>query len=428
MSDQGGSASGQATVPASARAGRRSAPLAVGLVLLVGVVVAVLITALTGHSSHPTQPQLGGVPGPIPLGTRTPSPSAQPTGSAPAGSAPAGSVPAGAVPSGPAPTSVSPVATSAGLVIGQTLSGVAGVGTSEVQAFGAWRGKPVDVVVDYVGTRTWDGVTQLKREGLLDRGLPSTVHRVFSVPLIPSDDGSTLAAGANGDYDQHWRDLAQELIQGGQANATIRLGWEMTGDWFAWSGVKQPAQWVGAYQKAVTAMRSVPGADFSFDWTVALGQVDPAPMYPGDQYVDLIGADNYDVSFANDFVPTDHEQVWNSILTGKWGLDWLADFAASHGKRISMGEWGVSNRDDGHGGGDDPYFIDQMHAWFTSHDVAYEAYFESVDPSVKATFSLEGGQFSQSAARYKALFGGTTSTPATSAPAGPPAGSVTPSS
>jgi hypothetical protein len=386
MSDQGGSA--------SVTAGRRSAPVAVGVVLLVGLVIAVLITAMTGHDSTTGAPRPGGVQGPIPLGTRTPTP--EPT--APGGQS-------GPTPTA-APTVASPVATSAGLVQGQRLSGAAGVGAAAAAAFGTWRGKPVDVVVDYVGTRTWEGITQLNREGLLDRGLPASVHRVFSVPLIPTDVGATLAAGANGDYDQHFRDLALELIQGGQANATIRLGWEMTGDWFAWSGVKEPAQWVGAYQKAVTAMRSVPGADFSFDWTVALQQVDPTPMYPGDQYVDLIGGDNYDVSFDNNFVPTDHPAVWNSILTGKWGLNWLADFASSHGKRISMGEWGVSDREDGHGGGDDPYFIEQMHAWFDSHDVAYEAYFESTDPSVKATFALENGHFSQAAERYKALFGG----------------------
>jgi hypothetical protein len=265
-----------------------------------------------------------------------------------------------------------------------------------------------------VGSRTWDGITQLSREGLLDRGLPASVHRVFSVPLIPTDEGATLAAGAHGDYDQHFRDLAKELIRGGQANATIRVGWEMTGDWFAWSGVKQPSQWVGAYQKAVTAMRSVPGADFTFDWTVALHQVDPTPMYPGDQYVDLIGADNYDVSFDNNFAPTDHEQVWNGILTESWGLNWLSDFASRHGKRISMGEWGVSNREDGHGGGDNPYFIEQMHGWFASHDVAYEAYFEATDPSVKATFAINNGQFPQAANRYRQLFGAGAAVPGTS--------------
>jgi hypothetical protein len=241
---------------------------------------------------------------------------------------------------------------------------------------------------------------------------------VFSVPLIPSDDGSTLEHGAQGAYDEHFQELARELIAGGQGNATIRLGWEMTGNWFAWNGISHPDQWVGAFQKAVTAMRAVPGAQFTFDWTVALGNADPEPMYPGDAYVDLIGADNYDASFSDSYPSSDHHQVWNGILTEKWGLNWLADFAGKHGKRLSMGEWGVTERQDGHGGGDDPYFIEQMHAWFADHDVAYEAYFESTDASVKAVFAIDGGRFPNAAERYKQLFGasGTAAVPSTTPP------------
>jgi Glycosyl hydrolase family 26 len=356
----------------------RSPRTAVGLAVLATVVIVAVIVALINGGSSPHTPAVG---------------------------FPSASASASASTASTAGTTVAPEATSAGLSPGHTLSGVAGVGTAAAAAFGAWRGKPVEVVVDYTGTKTWTGVTQLKEEGLIDRGLPSSVHRVFSVPLIPSADNATLREGATGAYDQHFRDLAQELIDGGQSNATIRLGWEMTGTWFAWSGVSDPADWVLTYQKAVTAMRSVTGADFSFDWTVALGFADPEPMYPGDSYVDIIGADNYDASFANNFPASDHTQVWNEILTENWGLNWLARFASEHGKRISFGEWGVTNRSDGHGGGDDPYFIQQMHDWFTDHDVAYEAYFESTDPSVSATFALQDGQFPQAAQRYKELFG-----------------------
>lgn len=270
----------------------------------------------------------------------------------------------------------------------------------------------MEVVVDYVGTRTWDGITQLDREGLLDRGLPADVHRVFSVPLIPTDDNATIARGANGEYDQHFRDLAQDLIKGHLANATIRLGWEMTGDWFTWTGIHHPEQWAVAYQKAVTAMRSVPGANFTFDWTVALHNADPEPMYPGDNYVDLIGADVYDASFAHNYSSTDHTQAWNGYLTEPWGLNWLADFASKHGKRISVGEWGVTDRCDGHGGGDDPYFIEQMHTWLAQHDVAYEAYFNAKDPSVCATFALDGGKFPSAGEKYKQLFGASSPAPA----------------
>ena len=241
----------------------RNRPAAVGSVGAVTALVIAITVALTSHGSQSSPPPLSTVPSTFEPSVHDASPTGQPASSPPSTASP------------------TPVATGQGIVPGRTLSGVAGVGTDKAAAFGAWRGKPVDVVVDYTGTRTWDGIAQVKREGLLDRGLPSTVHRVFSVPLIPSDDGSTLERGANGEYDGHFQELARELVDGGQANATIRLGWEMTGNWFAWNGISRPRPVVaGAFQKAVTAMRAVPGAQFTFDWTSRSATPTPSRCIP----------------------------------------------------------------------------------------------------------------------------------------------------
>ena len=304
-----------------------------------------------------------------------------------------------------------PAAGPAAFPAGQRLSGVVVAGSTAEETFGVWRGRPVQVVVGYVGTRTWEGVTQIAHQGLLTQRRAG-VRRVYSVPLIPTDVGATLLHGAAGDYDSHFRALAQELVSGGQAEATLRIGWEMTGDWFAWSGVRDPVAWVDAYRHAVDAMRSVPGQHFAFDWTVALGAADPRPLFPGNDYVDLVGADVYDVSFS--IKAGDHAAVWHQLLTEPYGLSWLAGFAAEHGKRIGFGEWGLEKRCDGHGGGDDPAFIDAMRAWMDAHDVAYEAYFDTQDKTICATFAFDGNTFPLAAARYKSLFGGITS-PAASA-------------
>jgi Glycosyl hydrolase family 26 len=213
-----------------------------------------------------------------------------------------------------------------------------------------------------------------------------------------------LAQGAAGQDDQYFRSFAEQLVQGGQAAATIRIGWEMTGDWFAWTGAKDPADWVGAYRSAVTAMRSVAGQQFTFDWNVSLGFADPVPLYPGDAYVDLIGADHYDASFGS-ISPSDHAAVWAAYVNAPKGLNWLAGFAKAHGKRMSFPEWGLSNRCDGHGGNDDPYFIQAMHDWMSQHDVAYEAYYESADAGVCATFAMSSGKFPEATALYRKLFG-----------------------
>jgi Glycosyl hydrolase family 26 len=289
------------------------------------------------------------------------------------------------------------------LTPGKTLSGVIGNGgQSAVNSFGAWRGRAVDVVVNYLGTDTWAGITNVAGEGLTKYWDGSNVHRVWTVPMLPLQEPATLEQGATGAYNDKYYKIASDLVAGGDGYSTIRLGWEMTGDWYTWSGVKDPAAYVGTWRQAINTMRSVPGAHFTFDWNVSIGFADPEPMYPGDAYVDLIGADNYDSSWAWSYPPTDHVSVWNHILTEDWGLNWLGTFAKAHGKRLSFPEWGVEWSCDGHGGGDDTYFMQQFHNWMASHDVAYETVNNTDDNSCKK-FSMTGGTFPNSAALYKKL-------------------------
>ncbi|BEP13510.1 hypothetical protein acdb102_18210 [Acidothermaceae bacterium B102] len=407
-------------------------PLAAGRQPVAIAVVALVVVALVGFlvgrgtsSSAPQSPIVhfgGGDPSASASASSQPTVSTQPTAasqpapqvgsSAPSPSTAATTSQAAVQPSTSSTAPATPQATAsggsqlgAGLAPGRTLSGVAGAGTTDAAAFGDLRRKPVEVVVNYASVESWSAMDDLANNGLLYRGTPASVHRVFSLPLIPSDHSSTLADGAAGKDDGYFRTFAQQLVQGNQARATIRLGWEMTGDWFAWNGQKDPADWVAAYRSAVTAMRSVPGQQFTFDWNVSLGFADPEPLYPGDAYVDIIGADHYDVSFSSNFSPTDHQKVWQNYLDQPKGLTWLAAFATAHGKRMSFPEWGLSNRCDGHGGNDDPYFIQAMHDWIAQHDVAYEAYYESHDAGVCATFDLKSGKFPQGAALYRKLFG-----------------------
>ncbi len=110
-------------------------------------------------------------------------------------------------------------------------------------------------------------------------------------------------------------------------------------------------------------MRSVPGQHFEFDWCPTLGKASVAPdrAYPGDAYVDYVGADVYDNSWIADY--RDPVARWNDFVTQPYGLQWQSDFATAHGKPMTFPEWGLSTRSDGHGGGDDPYFIQQMYDW-----------------------------------------------------------------
>jgi hypothetical protein len=164
-------------------------------------------------------------------------------------------------------------------------------------------------------------------------------------------------------------------------------------------------------------MRSVPGQKFEFDWNVNNGHntVDAMDYYPGDDVVDYVGVDVYDVSWVGDSYPYPEgcddacrtqrqDEAWTEVYDDPRGLRFWAAFAASHGKPLSLPEWGLWERPDGHGGGENPAFIQRMHDFIDTHDVAYQAYFE---------YSAQDGphrlmeDFPASAPVFLRLFGGT---------------------
>ena len=66
--------------------------------------------------------------------------------------------------------------------------------------------------------------------------------------------------------------------------------------------------------------------------------------------------------------------------TSGQGLTYWSQFAASHGKAITFPEWGLVNPTacgDTSGG---PSFVQNMHDWMATHNVAWHVYFD-VDPN-----------------------------------------------
>jgi hypothetical protein len=237
---------------------------------------------------------------------------------------------------------------------------------------------------------------------------------VWSIPLLP-DSGANLASGANGAYDAHWVNVATTLVNAGYGNNIIRLGWEFMGDWYPWSvrgtgwnGQPNTVNYRNYWKRVVLAMRSVPGANFKFNWCGNPGdfwsgnvKLNPADAYPdadanGD-YVDEIGFDVYDTSWSHYPVDPTHSQsrqdnvrntVWLSKLTwGTYNINWWTTFAASKGKPITVPEWGLNGSDADHGGGDNPVFIQRFHEWAINpaHNVKWHAYFQH-DYSFPAQF------------------------------------------
>lgn len=280
---------------------------------------------------------------------------------------------------------------------------VPGSSPSEVGAFAAWRGKDLDVVVDWAARSNWSDVTN--PSWLYDAWKGTSYTVAMGVAMIPEDGSASIGACAQGAYAGHWREFGSNLQASGMAGRTVvRLGWEFNGDWYAWSAY-DPTAWAACWRAIVGEVRKAAPA-VRFDWSVNRGNSqalsDPRAAWPGDAYVDIVGIDSYDM-----WPGVRSEADWEVHSSDDYGLGFWVDFARQHGKKVSVPEWGVypGTAHAGHNGGDNPLYIEKMVQFFRSlgSDLAYEAYFN--EPASYIASSLHGpGQNPQAAAAYQELY------------------------
>lgn len=254
-------------------------------------------------------------------------------------------------------------------------------------------------VDDFFSRDTWTNM-QSNAQWAMSCWKGQPYRLALGVPLLVN--GASFSAVASGAYDGQFRQLAMTIVANGHSNALLRIGWEFNGNWYPWNANSNPAGFKAAFRRVVTVMRSVPGAQFGIVWNPGIGSgtVTPDALWPGDDVVDLIGLDMYNQSWR----PQDADPVirWQSHLTDIYGLNWLATFSAAHRKRIAFPEWATGTRSDGHGWGDDPYFVHQMAAWIRSHNVFYQAYWDFTASDFDGTMSA--GKFPKTLSAYSQEF------------------------
>lgn len=254
---------------------------------------------------------------------------------------------------------------------------------------------------------------------------------ILSVPMLPQDPSTTLATGATGAYNTHFATLAGNLISRGMGNTIVRPGWEFNGGWYRWAASGKQTHFINYWRHIVNSMRYLPdgvtprpGANFQFCWNPNHGynQFPAEQAYPGDAYVDFVGSDVYDQSWARNsageyYYPipagataTDianrRQKVWtDDILNGNHGLVFWRNFCTTHGKSFVLPEWGCMRRTDGHGGQDNPAFITNMHTYMTTYPVAWASYFDA-DNGVAASKLSPTTTLPNASARFVQLFGG----------------------
>jgi hypothetical protein len=228
---------------------------------------------------------------------------------------------------------------------------------------------------------------------------------ILTTSLVPSEAPSDWRQkGADGSYDGHAATFARNLVRAGLAKSIIRLSDEPNGTWYYDSIGTTSADfsnWRRYWARIVKAMRAVPGAHFQFDWNINTGyrNIPLASYYPGDDVVDFVTADAYDISGYP--LPTaDLKARFDALVNQPMGLATVQTFARQHGKRMALTEWGLAKKENNRVG-DDPAYIEGIARFVDQHRLAYQTYFER--PSV---WVLPLSDAPRSLAVYKRVFAG----------------------
>jgi beta-mannanase len=237
---------------------------------------------------------------------------------------------------------------------------------------------------------------------------------VVSAPMWPANQGS-LSECATGAYDSRWATLGKTFVANNRASAILRLGWEANGDFMYWSAGERSAdgsfrstalgasQYRECFRRVVAAVRTS-APRLVIDWTV---NAHDSPTcngratncYPGDDVVDIVGIDTYDMW------PVSRDQAeFDRQANQAEGITAMYNFARGHGKLFSVPEWGVAPGASGGGGFDNPFYVTAMISWFAAHAkyLAYEAYFNICQSEVKSDIYACGPINPKAGAAYRA--------------------------
>jgi hypothetical protein len=316
-------------------------------------------------------------------------------------------------------------------------SGAAPQGPINVNSYSAWLKKNVVYGLEFEADQTW---THIAGESWWLEPWSNWVNSapgrtlIISIPMIPQAPASAnIKDGANGAYNQYFTTLAQQLVKNKLASTILRIGWEFNGNWYRWSAVPGCNYWIQYFVNIVKVMKAVPGNQFKVIWNPNNGwtAVNATNCYPGNEYVDYVGIDCYDVDWSvynwpinrtfgswqstTKYQPgdgvEDSRQVWKSdkdntnvhpgsdsstwslladasklsqmqtsawtgIYQGEFNIQYWTQFAKEHGKPVTLNEWGVWAQS--HGGFDNDYYIQQMHNYISdpANNVAFYSYFD----------------------------------------------------
>jgi hypothetical protein len=266
----------------------------------------------------------------------------------------------------------------------------------------SYRNRKSDVYITFTPRNRWSSVVSHVKQYVIGKYKNKPGRLSLGLAMLTDDTRAQWQSCISGKFDQYMLEIGRALQSSGRGNSIIRLGWEANGSGFPWNIKGQVEPYKACFRRQVQKLKSVaPG--LQIDWTMKKnteGPVGAQSLYPGDQYVDIIGVNTYDRYPA---IRT--EADWNSFYNathkgGPWGFGSWVQFAKSHGKKLSVPEWGIWNERPG--GGDNPFYIQKMYDTFRKNasTIAYEGYFNCL-----ARHQIHSpGKNPKASAKYRALW------------------------
>ncbi len=243
----------------------------------------------------------------------------------------------------------------------------------------SWLGRPMDLAGTTITTTSYIG-----------SGTPYTTasgaHPLLecSFPLLSifgeSNDLSDMSMAAGGSYDSTYEAMAEALASWANPLLSVRIGWELNGNWYKWSnGVGTNATYanfVAAFKRAAALVKKH-NPHVLIQWNLAWGQPDPTPYWPGAYDastnpggVDVVSMDFYQANISQ-YNNGGKQSAWSLAQSGVTiDLDWMVAFAKNSGVKIALSEYGAgspSSGGEGSGAGlDDGTWTAASIAWMNA--------------------------------------------------------------
>ncbi len=280
----------------------------------------------------------------------------------------------------------------------------------------------LDSAIDYTQpVNAWVGSASEQAQSQAQASSASGLTPVIGLPMYSNASGSAspdqqFKAFASGQYDSLIQGIVSAYTSQGFHNLDFRLGWEMNlpgTPTFVGSDAQSQADWVSAFQHISTVLHqaaAADGANVQVIWNPGTSNYSTAEatnnLYPGNNYVDAIGADVYaDASPYQDspgqyhdwatggedslsqFIasPVNRQHYWNYPAANEYSNDAsgghsqsfasLLQFAEQQGKPFAVPETAAGNSSAGADVSDDPAFP----AWLSSQLSAAQASGEKID-------------------------------------------------